>query len=54
MGNCCGAEGQKEHDMNMARDYHGTKIPTNLEHLFDNREILGLRGRDKLYIIVRI
>lgn len=37
----------------MQRDYHGSRR-YNVDHLFDNREILGLRGGDKIHLIVKI
>lgn len=54
MGNCCGAENHREKEISMARDYHGTRIPPSFDHLFDNREIMGLRGKDKIYLIIRL
>lgn len=54
MGNCCSGENQRDKEVNMARDYHGTNIPANLEHLFNDKDVLGLKGADKIYIIVRL
>lgn len=52
MGNCCAAEGAKDKEVNMQKSYHGSKI--NTEKLFDNREILGFTGIDKIHLIIKI
>ena len=54
MGNCCGAESQVGKEVNMQRDYPGYDKNADFNHLFDNREIMGLSGRDKIHLIVKL
>ena len=53
MGNCCGGS-SSEGEINMVAGGYG--IPTNKGYadLFDDREILGLRGSNKIRIIIKI
>jgi len=53
MGNCCGGS-LGESEMNMMQGAMG--IPTNKGYaeLFDDRVVLGLKGREKLRIIIKI
>ena len=37
----------------MQKDSYGVRT-RQMDYLFDNREILGLRGRDKLLLIVKL
>ena len=56
MGNCCsGSANEGEVNIqNVATGGFGN-IPTkNINDLFDDREVLGLRGRSKIAIIVKI
>ena len=53
MGNCCAAEQQGTSEVNMQKDYYGTKAQ-QMEFLFDNREVCGLRGREKLALIIKV
>lgn len=49
MGNCCsGAANEGEITMGVPtnKNYHGD--------LFDDREVLGLRGRDKMQLVVKL
>ena len=48
MGNCCSAPGT-ENEVNIQgklRAHHG--LQEGMEHILDEREILGLKGADKL------
>lgn len=54
MGNCCGAESQTGKEVNMQNDYSGYRNQTNFGYLFDNREVLGLSGKDKIHLIVKL
>lgn len=38
----------------MQKDYYGYDKQTDLGYLFDNREIMGLSGRDKIHLIVKL
>jgi hypothetical protein len=49
MGNCCGG-GANEGEVNMVKG-GGSR---NLQALFDDREILGLRGQEKIHLIIKI
>ena len=55
MGNCC-AGTSNEGEVNILQGAGGfTTVPTkNLNELFDDRVVLGLKGRDKISIIVKI
>ena len=55
MGNCCAGEANQG-EINIHAGGHGinTQPIKNLGDLFDDREILGLRGRDKIALIIRI
>jgi hypothetical protein len=53
MGNCCAGEPQGGKEINMQKDYYGTN-KGNYDHLFDGREVLGLTGREKIRLIVKI
>jgi hypothetical protein len=50
MGNCCSGNAN-EGEIQMKHGPNYQKLNTML---FDDREVLGLRGQDKLKIIVRI
>ena len=55
MGNCCGGA-TPEGEMNMPGRGKGafSGAGEGMEHLFDDREILGFKGEDKIHIIVKI
>jgi hypothetical protein len=53
MGNCCAADGTKDKEINMQKSYAGVKH-VNTDKLFDNREILGLTGIDKMHLLIKI
>ncbi len=53
MGNCCTTDSSQNKEINMQRDYKGNKR-VNTDKIFDQREILGLRGHDKIYIIMKL
>lgn len=53
MGNCCNAELQKG-NFNMQNDNKAYRSKNEFNHLFDEREVLGLRGNDKLMLIVKL
>jgi len=56
MGNCCSGEANQG-EVNIQGGAHGgfnTQPIKNLGDLFDDREILGLRGSDKIAIIIKI
>ena len=38
----------------MQKDYYGYSNKTDFNYLFDGREVLGLSGRDKIHIIVKL
>ena len=50
MGNCCGGNAN-EGEVTMMKGSGNQKLN---ELLFDDREVLGLRGNSKLKLIVRI
>ena len=50
MGNCCGGNAN-ENEIKMR---FGPSFDRLQEQLFDNREVLGLRGKEKMKIIIRI
>ena len=56
MGNCCSGEANQGEVNIHGGSVGGTYAQPikNLGDLFDDREILGLRGRDKIAIIIRI
>lgn len=49
MGNCCGGT-PGEGEVNIMRGSSNK----NMAGLFDEREVLGLRGQDKIALIVKI
>ena len=55
MGNCCSGSAN-EGEVNIMQGASGIgKNPTkNINEIFDDREVLGLRGRDKIAIIIKI
>lgn len=53
MGNCCGGESQTGKEVNIQNEYYKQK-EADIAHIFDNREVLGLTGRDKIHIIVKL
>jgi hypothetical protein len=53
MGNCCAADGVKDKEINMQKSYGGVRH-MNVDKLFDNREILGLTGTDKMHLLIKI
>lgn len=50
MGNCCSGNAN-EGEFKMK---HGPSFDRLQEQLFDNREVLGLRGKEKMKIIIKI
>jgi hypothetical protein len=38
----------------MQKDYYGYSNNKDFSYLFDNREVLGYRGKDKMHVIVRL
>ncbi len=55
MGNCCGGV-SADGEVNMAGGKRGAMsgLGEGMEHIFDDREILGLKGAEKINIIIRI
>ena len=53
MGNCCTVDGTNNKEVNMQKSYQGAK-GINTDKLFDNREVLGLTGIDKIHVIIKI
>lgn len=51
MGNCCGSANEEG---NVAITKGGFKTQQGFTQLFDDREVCGLRGTDKLKLIVKI
>jgi hypothetical protein len=52
MGGCCTAEKNTNEIDIVNGGGHGTKV--NINHVFDDREVLGLTGADKIRIIVKL
>jgi hypothetical protein len=52
MGSCCTTDTLGNRDVNMQKGYNGKD--GRYAYLFDDREILGLRGSDKIYLIIKI
>lgn len=50
MGNCCGG-GPSDGDITMMRGVY-TKAGT--EHILDERMVAGLRGTDKIILVIKI
>lgn len=50
MGNCC-AGSSNDGEVNM---YNMPTTKQTAYHIFDNREVLGLRGTDKLILLVKL
>ena len=38
----------------MQKDYYGYTKSNDFNYLFDNREVLGLSGRDKIHLVVKL
>lgn len=53
MGNCCTVDGTNNKEVNMQKSFQGNKH-INTDKLFDNREILGFTGLDKMHLIIKI
>lgn len=53
MGSCCSNETMQNKDVNMQKNYQG-QGDAKYSYLFDDKEILGLRGADKIYLIIKI
>lgn len=57
MGSCCSGEANHG-EVNISGQYHqgvhSMPIKNVGDELFDDREVLGLRGRDKIAIIIKI
>jgi hypothetical protein len=55
MGNyCCTQDNlQTNKDVNMERSYSGYRI-VDLTHLLDEKEVLGLKGAQKLRLVIKI
>jgi hypothetical protein len=57
MGSCCSGEANHG-EVNISSQYHqgvhSMPIKNIGDELFDDREVLGLRGRDKIAIIIKI
>ncbi len=54
MGSCCTTDTLQNKDINMQKGYQGSTNDARFKHLFDEREVLGLRGADKIYLIVKV
>lgn len=50
MGNCCGG-GANEGEINMIR---GGATRSGTEHILDGRQVAGLKGGDKIILIIKI
>ncbi len=50
MGNCCSG-GSEEGQINMMKSNNQKQLT---EFILDDREVLGLRGRDKIRLVVKI
>ena len=57
MGSCCSGEanqGEVNIGSNLHGGFHSIPIKNLADDLFNDTEVLGLRGRDKIAIIIRI
>ena len=58
MGNCCNGEATNHEEFNMRSKLNEkvnyAPIRSNWDDLYDDREILGLRGSDKIAILIKI
>jgi hypothetical protein len=50
MGNCCGG-GQNDGEITMMR---GVATKYGTEHILDDRMVAGLRGSDKIILVIKV